>query len=101
MGTREDLDTMLCEILGSDHVYYQPPESIKLVYPCIVYSSDAPFVHHASNHVYHRRKAYEIVYISRNPDEEAVDKIADLPYCSMSKPYTAENLYHYPYTIYY
>ena len=101
MGTREELDAVLCEVLGSDHVYYQPPENLKLSYPCIVYSLSKPFVRHADNDTYHRRKCYELTYISRNPDEAAVDQLADLRYCSMDRAYTAENLYHYSYTIYF
>jgi hypothetical protein len=101
MGTREDLDALLTETLGSESVYYQPPENLQMIYPCIVYSQDKPYVRHANNKTYHRRKAYKLLYISYDSDEEVVDKLADLPYCSMGEPYTTDNLYHYPYTIYF
>ena len=101
MGTREELDALLCEILGSDHVYYQPPENLKIVYPCIVYSLNTFLTRYANNNTYHRRRRYDLIYISREPDEEIVETLADLPYCSMDKVYTSDNLYHYPYTIYY
>lgn len=38
MGTRLELQSKLVELLGSKHVYYQPPESVKIEYPAIVYS---------------------------------------------------------------
>lgn len=101
MGTREDLNALLCEILGSEYVYYQPPESLQIQYPCIIYSMDEHYVRHADNATYNRRKVYEVLYISIEPDEDVVDRLADLQYCSMGKAYTADNLYHYPYTLYY
>ena len=35
---RLKLHERLVEILGTDHVYFQPPENFKLEYPAIVYS---------------------------------------------------------------
>jgi len=101
MGTREDLDALLCETLGSEYVYFQPPENLKMRYPCIVYSLNGNFKRQADNNTYHRRKEYSLLYITYDPDDAMIDKIGDLPYCGMSKPYTAENLHHYPYTIYF
>ena len=37
MDSRPNLQTMLEQILGSRNVYFQPPESLKLNYPAIVY----------------------------------------------------------------
>ena len=101
MGTREDLDAILCETLGSENVYFQPPESLRMNYPCIVYSLTGHFNRPADNLVYHRRRQYELLFITRDPDSEMIEKIADLPYCSLGRPYSADNLHHYPYTIYY
>ena len=36
-----------------------------------------------------------------DPDDENIFAIADLPFCKMNRPYVAENLHHYPYTLYY
>ena len=38
MATRLQLQAQLEEMLGSRNVYYQPPESVKLEYPAIVYA---------------------------------------------------------------
>ena len=38
MASRLELHEEFCNILGSRSVYFQPPASIKLNYPCIVYS---------------------------------------------------------------
>ena len=101
MGTREELDSLLCETLGSENVYFQPPENLKIRYPCIIYSLRGFNEHHADNNVYHRRREYDMVYITYDPDDAMIDTLADLPMCGMGKPYTADNLHHYPYTIYY
>lgn len=101
MGTREELDAMFCELLDSDNVYYQPPENLNISYPCIVYSLNGHYNRAADNRSYHRRREYELVFITRDPDSEMIEKIADLPYCSMGRPYSSDNLYHYPYTIYF
>ena len=34
---RNDLQKLLVEVLGSKNVYFQPPESVKMKYPAIVY----------------------------------------------------------------
>ena len=38
MGTRMDLQVLLETLLGSTNVYYQPPETLKMNYPAIIYS---------------------------------------------------------------
>lgn len=100
-GKREDLDALLCETLGSDKVYFQPPENLQIRYPCIIYSLTGFFQREADNKNYHRRREYSMTYITKNPDDPMVEKLEDLPFCGMGRPFTAENLHHYPYTIYY
>lgn len=101
MGTREDLDALLCGTLGSDNVYFQPPENLRLKYPCIIYSLSGFYERHANNRTYHRRREYSMLYITRDPDDAMIEALADLEYCALGKPYTADDLHHYPYTIYY
>ena len=101
MGTREDLDALFCSTLGSENVYFQPPENLKIQYPCIIYSLDGFHDHRADNTTYNRRRRYDVIYITRDPDDEMIETLEDLPCCSMGSPYTVDNLHHYPYTIYY
>jgi len=37
MAQRLEFHQKLVEALGSRNVYFQPPESVQLTYPCIVY----------------------------------------------------------------
>ena len=49
MRTRLELQSKLEELLGSRHVYYQAPESVKMEYPAIRYSRSDIDVDHADD----------------------------------------------------
>ena len=100
MASRLNLQTKLEEILGSRNVYYQPPASVKMQYPAIVYRRKDVDTRFANNVVYMLSSSYEVVLIDKNPDSEFVDKILRLPYCSYDRHYTADNLNHDVFTIY-
>lgn len=102
MANRLNLDNKLREVLGSTNVYYQPPESIKLKYPCIVYELvDIP-ISTADDGLYVKSDRYTVTLISNKPDTDLKDKMLEelQPYCRMDRVYAYENLYHYVYTIY-
>lgn len=100
MASRLKLQTKLEEILGSRNVYYQPPASVKMKYPAIVYRRKDIDTRFANNVVYMQSSSYEVVLIDKNPDSEFVDKILRLPYCSYDRHYTSDNLNHDVFTIY-
>lgn len=95
------LQTKLEELLGSRNVYYQPPTNIMMQYDAIRYSLAGINSRFADDKRYKNMKQYELIVISRRSDPEVVDKILELPYASLGKPYVADNLYHYPITLYY
>lgn len=107
MNKRLELHEILCEIInitepnGDRHVYFQPPESIKMKYPAIRYTRARIEKQHANNAVYNRYRSYEVTLIDKNPDSEYVDKLASLPKCRHDRSYQAENLNHDVFTIYY
>lgn len=90
----EDLHEILCEILGSRHVYFQPPESIRMVYPAIVYSLNNISKRYANDFQYLQHRRYQVQYISRDPDEKVIDKLLELPYSSFDRRFEVDNLYH-------
>ena len=100
MLDRLDLHERFCDILGSRNVYFQPPESIKMAYPAIVYSLGSMRKRYANNGGYFLQLSYEVTLIDMNPDSEYVDKILELPYSSFDRPYVSDNLYHFVFTIY-
>lgn len=52
MGSRLELQSELEKILGSRNVYFQPPASVKIKYPAIVYSRKSIDNNFANNTVY-------------------------------------------------
>lgn len=100
MDRRIELHHMLVDALGSNKVYFQPPETVKLTYPCIVYSLEGAIDAHANNALYRRLKRYNVIYITKDPDDPKLDAIDNLRYCSMIRGYVSDNLYHFVYSIY-
>lgn len=100
MVSRPDLQKTLEVILGARRVYFQPPESVKLSYPCIIYEEDRGKIRHANDRNYLYRKAYSITVIDKNPDSPLPDKIRDLHLVDAGRPFKADNLYHWQFTIY-
>ena len=101
MATRVDLQNVLEELLGSRNVYYQPPESLKMNYPAIVYVRKTIDNSYANNSVYKQNYAYEITVIDKNPDSEIVNKVSKLPSCRFDRHFKSDNLNHDIFTLYY
>jgi hypothetical protein len=94
MAQRADLQEILVGILGSEQVYFQPPSTIKMSYPCIVYRRDYRVSNFADNIPYETRKRYQVTVIDEDPDSEIPDKVAQLPMCLFDRFFTADNLNH-------
>lgn len=89
---RLDLHALL--LTFADHVYFQPPENIKLEYPCIIYQRDSADTKFADNRPYRYKKRYQVMVIDQDPDSPIPDKVADLPTCVFERHYTADYLNH-------
>ena len=100
MGSRLELQTILEELLGSRNVYFQPPESVKLSYPAIVYAIKDVETTFADNRAYLKAPSYEVTLIDKNPDNVFVEAILDIPYCTFDRHYKADNLNHYVFTLF-
>lgn len=101
MASRLELHEELCALLGSRNVYYQPPESSKMQYPAIRYSRKDIENTHADNIAYLQKTCYEVIVIDKNPDSEIVVNLSKLPFCRFDRHYTADNLNHDIFTLYY
>ena len=101
MPNRVDLQAKLERILSSRNVYYQPPESIKINYPAIIYSRTDIDSKYANNKRYINTDRYEIIVVDRKPDNAVINSILELPCCSFDRHYTAHNLHHDVLTLYY
>lgn len=101
MGSRLELDTLLRSILGSDNIYFQPPESISLKYPCIIYNRDYIKTEFANNSPYTLGLRYSVTVIDKNPDSVIPNNIAALPKCTFERHFTADNLNHDVFNLYF
>ena len=102
MANRADLHEELCTILGTRNVYFNPPESVRMKYDAIRYSLAGKDIKRANNRMYLFTNQYDGVVITNNPDTTIPDTIlSHFEMCSFGRPYTADNLNHYPFTIYY
>lgn len=98
---RLELQSLFENLLGSRNVYFQPPESTKMIYPCIVYQRDSAISKFADNNPYNHAMRYQVTHIDRDPDSEVPDAIAKLPLCVFTRHFTADNLNHDVYNLYF
>jgi hypothetical protein len=101
MANRLELHETLCKILGTRNVYFQPPESVSMKYPSIVYERNDEKNGFADNMLYIRKKRYKVTVIDKNPDSETPDRVLLLPTCVFDRHFTADNLNHDVYNLYY
>lgn len=101
MASRLELQTELETLLGSENVYYQPPSSIEMNYPAIVYSRYKIENKSANNQVYRQLHAYQIIVIDEDPDSEIVEKVSKLPKCRFDRHYVSDNLNHDTFILYF
>lgn len=101
MASRLKLHEELVEVLGSRYVYFQPPESIKMKYPAIVYErSDIPN-RFANDNVYLQAIKYKVTVVDRDPDSEIVSRMSKFKTSRFDKHYVVDGLNHDVFTIYY
>lgn len=102
MSNRDDFDKELREVLGSDYTYFQPPESVRLHYPCFVYEHSKDSDRFANDRSYVFHEGYDVTVITKDPDltfkEELKNKFR---YCEWIRSFISDNLNHNIYKIYY
>lgn len=103
--SRIELDYLLRDILGvryddPNHCYYQPPESIKLKYPCIIYERVSYSSRRADDSDYITHKRYTVTLIYKDPDSDLPDKVEALPMCMHDRHFVRDNLHHDIFTVY-
>lgn len=107
MGSRLGLSALIKKTLKESgvsepfNVYFQPPSTKEIKYPCIIYSRINIKVDTANNNPYIMRKQYRLMVIDTDPDSPIPDNVALLPRCNFVNHYTKDNLNHDIYDIYY
>lgn len=102
MATRLELQAALEAVLGTDKVYFEPPESLKLTYPCIVYKLEPADIIRADNKSYRYTRKYTVTYISHKSTDSIVDVIPQtFQMCEPDRHFVSAGLNHYVYTLYF
>lgn len=106
MGQRLDLQAILENLIGArpdgkQNVYFQPPGTVQMVYPCIVYNRNDASTKKANNGLYGHLWGYTITVIDPSPDSHIPAKVLALPLCAFDRYYTADNLNHDVFNIFF
>lgn len=94
----EKLKALMSECGETPHLYFQPPESVKLEYPCIVYHLRTFTSTYADDLPYKTNIGFDLTYITRDPDSKVPSKLVKMERMGFDRYYTADNLHHYAYT---
>lgn len=104
MASRLELHEELCELQGTRNVYFQPPENVKLKYPCTIYGVTGSSDIYGSDKLYRGITRYQLIVVDPDPDVSIALKDKYLHHfqmCSFDRAYTSDNLYHNVLSIYY
>ena len=103
MKTWSEFQETLQELMGPDiKVYCQPPENLKMKYPCVVFERTNALTMYADNNPYQVTKRYTVTLISKTSDnEEALDKLLTFPMSTYDRQFTNDNLVHDVFSIYF
>lgn len=102
MVRRLELDSRLRAVAAEfgAMVYFQPPDNLRMQYPCIRYERSGIAARHADGIPYTLTPKYTLTCITTDPDSELPMRLASLSGCSYDRRYVADNLYHDVLTIY-
>lgn len=98
MDHREELHAILETALGSDHVYFQPPASVRMTYPAIVYFLETFPASYANDDPYKVSERYSVTFITRDPVSKLPKQMSQTHGFSFDRHYSADNLHHYVFT---
>lgn len=102
MDNRLELQAKLEAVIGNKNVYFQPPASIRLEYPCVIYSIGSGEANHADNKVYRYTHNYEIIFIYKKPTLSIIEQMMEeFEMCKLTRAYSSDNLNHYAFSLYY
>lgn len=102
MASRLDLHAELLELPDIKKVYFQPPENVKMEFPCITYERNRITSQPANNKSYLRFTSYLITVITPDPDDQTPELLLErFPRIRYDRTFKSDNLYHNVFTLYY
>ena len=101
MDRRLEFQAALEALLGSENVYFQPPNGLQMAYPCIVYDINDEYTRFADNLAFKAVWGYSVTSIDRNPDSEIPGKLRRMANSRFSRAFNSDGLHHVVYNIYF
>lgn len=101
MSIRRPLLHELLIRLSQVKVYYQPPPSDKMEYPCIKYKKSGETPTYADDIRYFSKTRYILTVMDYDPDSKVLSKLEGLKYLTPDRNYTNDGLHHFVYTLFF
>lgn len=99
--SRLEIQERLEALADNLHVYYQPPASVRISYPAIIFRLNDYSQNWADDNLYKKDRSYLITLIHYDPDNDLIEKLLwAFPKLRYDRTYTSDNLYHYVYVLY-
>ena len=99
--SRLEIQERLEALADNLHVYYQPPASVRISYPAIIFRLNDYSQNWADDNLYKKDRSYLITFIHYDPDNDLIEKLLwAFPKLRYDRTYTSDNLYHYVYVLY-
>lgn len=87
---------------GVDNVYFEPPQNIKMFYPCVVFKRGVMSSRHAGNKTYKIDDAWDLTYIRFDPDDEIPHQMLEwFQMIRHTRTFVADGLHHDQFKLYY
>ena len=84
------------------NVYFQPPSTVRMTYPCIVYNRTGISDRKANNKTCFMASVYSLTVIDEDPTNTLpVDILQSFSMCNVNSSGVTDNLYHTYLTLYY
>lgn len=102
MSKRLELQAELEALLGSSNVYFQPPESLKMKFPAIVFSRTGIEYKRADDDIYTGDTKYSVSIITKDPDFPLVEEFCKhFRFCRHDRHYESKGYNYDVYILYY
>lgn len=99
--TRLEMQDALEEVLGSPNVYFNPPATVRIKYPAIIFKLENIDQRYADDKTYKKDRAYLVTLVHHDPDNEIIDRLVwTFQKIRFDRTYVNDNLYHYVYVLY-
>jgi len=95
MNKRLKVHEFLTQTINCSHVYYQPPENIKMVYPAIVYTLIDISNYCSGGGIYLQLETYKITLITKEVDSDLFNTMIAQLSLKFQTPFVSDNLHHY------